>query len=182
MPDILPPATLLEAGRDGALYARSPIRLGPYPNKITERLEHWAAQAPERTFLARRDAAGAWQHLTYAAALTRTRALAQSLIDRRLSPDRPLVILSGNSLEHLQLTLGCFDAGVPILPISTAYSLMSKDHNRIRRIAELCSPGMVFADDAGPYGSALEALRENVAIQCVARGELGAGGIWSMDR
>ena len=98
---ILPADTVITFGDKGTLYAKSPHALGSYPGRITERLEHWAAEAPHRTFLARRDAAGAWRGVTYAEALSRVRRLAQSLIDRRLSAERPVVILSGNSVEQL---------------------------------------------------------------------------------
>ena len=82
---ILASDTIIEHGADGAVYARSPHVLGAYPGRITDCLEHWAAHAPDRTFLARRDAEGAWRSVTYAAALNRVRRIAQSLIDRRLS-------------------------------------------------------------------------------------------------
>jgi feruloyl-CoA synthase len=93
MGDILPSETIFERRADGTLYARSPVPLGRYPDKITERLEHWADRIPERTFLAKRDAAGVWQHLTYGQARVSARAVAQALIDRGLSHERPLVIL-----------------------------------------------------------------------------------------
>ncbi len=98
----------------GRSDAHSPVALGPYPERITERLDHWAAEAPDRTFLARRDASGAWVHLTYADTLRRTRTIAQSLLDRRLSADRPVVILSGNSLEHALLGMASMYAGVDV--------------------------------------------------------------------
>src|SRR5688572_6055515 len=81
---------------DGTVYVRSPHALGPYATKLTERLEHWAEHAPDRTFLAQRDADGAWRRVTYADALARVRRIAQGLLDRGLSPERPIVILSGN--------------------------------------------------------------------------------------
>jgi len=78
---------------DGTTYVRSPHALGPYAAKITERLEYWASHAPDRTFLAQRGADGAWRHLTYVDALARVRRIAQGLLDRGLSPERPIAIL-----------------------------------------------------------------------------------------
>jgi feruloyl-CoA synthase len=167
-----PPRVVAEPREDGTVLLRSTDPLGEHAPSMAHVFRRLAAEHPDRVLAAQRTG-DEWVELTWGDAAECANRIAQALLARGLGPDRPLMVLSGNSLEHLQLTLGCFDAGVPILPISTAYSLMSKDHNRIRRIAELCSPGMVFADDAGPYGSALEALRGNVAIQCVARGEFG---------
>jgi len=101
---------------DGTIYVRSPRPLGAFPTRITERLEYWAANAPGRTFLARRGADGEWQRVTYAQALARTRAIAQSLLDRGLSFERPVAILSGNSLEHALLALGAMYVGVLFAP------------------------------------------------------------------
>src|SRR4051794_15732260 len=96
--------------------------------------------------------------LTWGEADDAARAVAGALLERGLSAERPLMILSGNGLEHLVLMLGAFDAGVPVLPISTAYSLLSKDHERIRAIAALCTPGLVFADDPDTFGPALASV------------------------
>ena len=90
----------LERRPDGTIRARSPHPLEEYPAHLTERLEHWAEQAPERTFLAKRDAAGAWRRLTYGEALESVRRVGQALLERGLSAERPLAILSGNDLEH----------------------------------------------------------------------------------
>ena len=155
MPDILPAATILETGAGGAFYARSPIPLGRYPPKITERLEHWAVHAPGRTFLARRGGDGAWQHLTYGDALNRTRALAQALIDRRLSPERPLVILSGNSLEHALLGLAAMYAGVLYAPLAPAYALLAREYTTLGALWQSLRPGLVFAAEGALFEPAL---------------------------
>src|ERR1043165_6770448 len=93
---ILPADTVIAFRSDGSILARSPYTLGSYPTRITERLEHWAQVEPARVFLAVRDLSGGWRTLPYAEALGRVRSVAQALIDRRLSNDRPVVILSGN--------------------------------------------------------------------------------------
>ena len=141
---------------DGSLLVRSRRELGPYPRRITDRLEFWAAKAPERTFLARRNAAGEWDRLTYSETLRRTRDVAQGLIDRKLSPERPVAILSGNSFDHALLALGCVYAGVLYAPLAPAYSLATTDYTTLRVIWDSLEPGLVLAEGAA-FGPAVGA-------------------------
>jgi feruloyl-CoA synthase len=150
---------------DGSVELCSPHALGPYAGKLTERLEHWAAHAPERTFLAQRDRDGAWRRLTYADALARTRRIAQALLDRGLSAARPLAILSGNGIEHGLLALGAMYAGIPYAPIAPAYSLIAREYGTLRYLMESLRPGLVYADDGNAFAQALRAVvREDVEI------------------
>ncbi|HSD52621.1 MAG TPA: feruloyl-CoA synthase [Burkholderiales bacterium] len=142
---------------DGAIFLRSPHVLGPYPARLTERLVRWAREVPARALVAQRDPDGGWRSLTYAEAFTRVRALAQALLDRRLSPERPLAILSENDIEHLLLTLAAMHVGVPCVPVSPAYSLLSTDFAKLRYIVGLVTPGLVFAADGGRYAKAIGA-------------------------
>ena len=137
-----PPRAVAEQREDGTVLLRSTDPLGEHAPSMAHVFRRRAAEHPDRVLAAQR-AGDEWAELTWGDAAESAKRIAQSLLARGLGPDRPLMVLSGNSLEHLQLMLGSFEAGVPILPISTAYSLMSKDHTRIRRIAELCSPGSV---------------------------------------
>ena len=121
----------VEHRADGSMLLRSPQPLGPYPNKITERLVYWAETAPDRTLFAQRDASGAWRTVSYAQALQQARAIGQALLERNLSPERPIAILSGNDIEHALLGLGAIYAGIPYAPISPAYSLVSTDFGRL---------------------------------------------------
>src|SRR5215212_1417283 len=114
----------------GAVYMQSGIPLGPYQTRITDSLDHWAAHAPDRTFLAQREDSG-WRLLTYADALTRVRRIAQALLDRKLSLDRPIVILSGNGIEHGLLALAAMYVGVPYAPIAPAYSLQATEYTAL---------------------------------------------------
>jgi feruloyl-CoA synthase len=152
----------LRAGNGGTQYLQAAQALGDYATRITDRLLHWAAVAPARTFLARRSrqadgSGGDWQHISYQQALLSARAIAQSLIDRGLSAERPVVILSENSLEHAQLALGCLLAGVPYCPVSPAYALAATDFAKLRHVMDTLTPGLVFAPDAARYGKAIEA-------------------------
>jgi feruloyl-CoA synthase len=156
---------------DGVIILRSRRALGKCEPSITAVLRTRAAQHPDRPLAAQRDADDRWITLTYGEAQRKADALAGAFVELGLGPDKPLMILSGNSLEHLLVSLGAYAARVPVMPISVAYSLMSKDHARIGAIAELTEPGLVFADDAGPFRAALDALANQVPRTLVARGE-----------
>ena len=160
---ILASDTIIEHGADGAVYARSPHVLGAYPGRITHCLEHWAGHAPNRTFLARRDAEGAWRGVTYAEALNRVRRIAQSLIDRRLSADRPVVILSGNSIEHGLLALAAMYAGVVYAPIAPSYCLLATEFTTLKALWQTLRPGLVFAAECERYERALAAVGDSGA-------------------
>ncbi len=147
----------LERRADGTLHARSPHALGAYPARLTARLEHWATQAPTRSFLAQRDATGAWRRLTYAETLRQVRRLGQALLARGLSAERPLVILSGNDLEHALLALAAQHVGIPYAPLSPAYSLASQDFGKLRTVIGLLRPGLVFAASGDSFAAAIAA-------------------------
>jgi feruloyl-CoA synthase len=165
-----PPRVVPEARRNGTVILRSEDGLLAPEVSISHVFHRRAAEHPERVLAAER-IGETWVELSWGDAAATARAIAQALLDHGLGPDRPLMVLSGNSLAHLQLMLGAFDAGVPIIPVSVAYSLQSKDHDRIRQIAELCTPGMAFSEDAERFGAALASLRELVPLQCVGQGD-----------
>lgn len=142
---------------DGSILVRSPHALADYPRAMTDRLDHWAAVAPDRVFLAQRDASGTWCEITYAGARALARNIAQGLIDRDLSAERPVAILSGNGLEHALIGLGAMYAGVPYASISPAYSLVARDFGKLGSILDLLTPGLVFATSGGPFARALDA-------------------------
>jgi feruloyl-CoA synthase len=77
---------------------------------------------------------GEWRHITYAQAWQSARNIAQGLIDRGLNAERPVVILSENSLEHALLALGAMVAGVPFVPTSPPYSLVSVDYDKLKHV------------------------------------------------
>ena len=153
-----PREVVVEHRTDGALLLRSPHRLGPYPAKLTERLEYWAARVPDRVLFAQRDANGGWRNLTYAAALDHARRIGQALLARRLSPERPIAILSGNDIEHALMGLAAIYVGIPYVPISPAYSLISQDFGKLRHVFELLTPGLVLAADGKAFERAIEAV------------------------
>jgi feruloyl-CoA synthase len=147
----------LDRRPDGSIILRSPLRLDAHPDKITQRLEHWAKAAPERIFLAQRKPDGAWRTLGYAQTLAQVRALAQALLERDLSPERPIAILSGNDIEHALLGLAAMFIGVPYAPISVPYSLMSSDFGKLKSIIADLTPSLVFAAHGATFARAIEA-------------------------
>ncbi|MDX3893942.1 feruloyl-CoA synthase [Pusillimonas sp.] len=143
---------------NGYTYVRSPGQLGDYPDRLTDKLIHWAAQAPDRTYIAQREPGhGPWRRISYADALRAARQIGQALLDRGLDADRPVLMLSGNDIEQALLALGCQFAGVPYSPISPAYSLVSKDYEKLHHVLEVITPGLVFVSDAQTYGDAIRA-------------------------
>ncbi|MDC8801916.1 feruloyl-CoA synthase [Halomonas pacifica] len=144
---------------DGAQLLQVEEPLGEYPETLMSRLEHWAAEAPERCFVARRDASGEWRRLSYAETRERVRSLAQGLLDAGLSVERPLAILSGNSVEHLLLAMAAMYVGIPYTSVSPAYSLVSRDFAKLRHIVELLTPGMLMVDRAEDFVAALAAVK-----------------------
>ena len=142
---------------DGSMLVRSDEALLPYPERLTDRLLLWATAAPERTLVAKRHHGGDWRRVSYAEALRSARGIAQALLARELSAERPVAILSDNDIEHLLLGLGCLLAGVPYAPISPAYSLVSQDYGKLRHILGVLTPGLVFASSASAYGKAISA-------------------------
>jgi feruloyl-CoA synthase len=156
--DLAPPLVELAAHDDGGFVLRSPVPLGDYPVSVPHMLRHWAERTPDAPFLVERDGQGAWRPTTYGQAWTQARRIAAGLLARGLGPDRPVMILSGNGVDHGLLALGAMLAGVPVSPISTAYSLMSADHGKLKHIAELLTPGLVFAGSAQTFGRAWAAI------------------------
>jgi feruloyl-CoA synthase len=142
---------------DGTVYLKNKHPLASYATRITDRLMHWARLAPQRVFMAERAGDGEWSRLTYGEALRQVRSLATALRARGLSAERPLMILSGNDLAHAVLGLAALYAGIPYVPLSPAYSLISRDFGKLRHIVGLTTPGLVFAGDGDLFGRAIEA-------------------------
>ncbi len=152
-----PADVTLDRKPDGTIFLRSPHALERYPGKLTERLEHWAKTAPDRIFIAQRTAAGDWRKLTYAQTLAQVRGIAQALLSRKLSTERPIAILSGNDIEHALLALAAMFVGIPYAPISVPYSLMSSDFGKLKSIVADLTPGLVFVSDGKPFARAIDA-------------------------
>ena len=168
-PRFAPAVVVREPLDDGGFVLRSPAPLGAHARCVGEMLVHWAGQVPDRAFLAERAADGAWRRVSYGEALGATRALAQALLDRGLDATRPLMILSGNGVDHALISLAAMHVGVPVAPVSTAYSLVAKDPEKLRALADILRPGAIYAEDAAAYARAIDALALDVPV-FVSRG------------
>jgi feruloyl-CoA synthase len=156
-PRIWAPRFEVERRADGSILMAQTGALPGHARAIPDSLVRWAAGRPDQIWLTERAGEG-WRELRYAEALAQVRALATALLGLGLGPDRPLLILSENSIDHALLALAAQYGGVPYAPLSTAYSLVSTDHGKLRDIAALLRPGLVFAADGAAYGAALAAI------------------------
>jgi feruloyl-CoA synthase len=149
------PAVTIERHDDGTIYLRPTNAIGDYPERVTDYLHHWAREAPDRVFMAERAEGGGWREVTYAQMLDAARHIASALLSRELSADKPIVILSGNSVDHALIAFGALYAGIPYAPVSPAYSLVSKDYGKLGYLMKLLTPGLVFVDDANAFTNAI---------------------------
>ena len=149
------PTVSVERVADGTIYLRPKKPLADYPRRLTDRLQHWASVEPGRVFMAEREGGRGWRELSYAELLASSRHIASALIARGLSAERPVMILSGNSIDNALLAFGALYAGIPFCPVSPAYSLVSRDYGKLAYLMKLITPGLVFADDADRFADAL---------------------------
>lgn len=167
------PALASEQRPNGEILVWREDSLSPYPDKINERLVHWATTTPERVWMADRQGRGAWRKVTYAHALDSVRRIGQFLLNRGLSVERPLLILSENSIEHALMALGAQHVGVASAAIAPAYAT-SNDLGKLNHIRDQITPGLVFAEDAVPCSRALAEIFDD-GTPFVAVGDLPAG-------
>ena len=150
-------------GADGVEYLAADLALEAFDQRMSDRLIHWAKTTPDETFVAQRERLpdgqlGDWRRVSYAQTLDAARRIGQALLDRGLSPERPVVILSDNGIDHALLALGCIYAGIPFSPASPAYSTVSKDYGKLRHVIDTLTPGLIWAEDGDRYGPALAAV------------------------
>jgi feruloyl-CoA synthase len=157
----------LRHAEDGSLYVTCLEPMPAVRRCLTDNLDHWAKVAPDRIYLAERDEAGAWRKVTYAQALSQVQHVASSLLERDLSPDKPIVILSGNDIAQAILSLAALYVGIPFAPVSPAYSLISTDHAKLKNIINALDPGLVFVSHAKPFEKAIAATCKS-AVEIVA--------------
>jgi feruloyl-CoA synthase len=175
----------LRDGVPGTHYLTAEQPLQAFAERMTDRLQHWAQTKPEHTFMARRvkqadGSTGDWKHISYAQAWQTARSIAQGLINRGLSADRPVVILSENSLEHALLGLGCMLAGVPYVPTSPPYSLVSVDYDKLKHVLKTVTPGLVFASDAR-YAKAIAATVSDDMEVVMCEGNVDGRNVTTFD-
>lgn len=172
------PQIAVEEMADGSRILRSTTPLKPPEATLGAMLRRWAAAAPDRVLLADRDVTDTWRELTFAQAAGSAARVGQALLDRGLGPDRPLAILSQNSLDHAVLMLAGLLVGVPVVPISVAYSQLSTDFAKLRTIVDLVRPGLLYAEDGDAFADALASVADGRAEVVVNRGGPAGATRW----
>ena len=161
-PGYVEPKVEVERRADGSIVLRNPHPLRAVPSNLIEPIRKWAAEAPDRVWLGKRrvvnEGLGTWELLTYADANRKVSAIAQALLDRGLDQQTPVMILSGNSIEHALMTYGAILAGVPVAPVSPSYSTMSSDFEKLRYVFDLVAPKLIFMQESAPFARGLAAL------------------------
>lgn len=172
--DFWDPAFVYDERVDGTVIMRQKGNLPDHLPTLAGYLDKWADATPNQTWIARRGPDGAWVGISYGDARDRARSIGAALLGMGLGPDRPLLILSGNSLEHALLGAACFYVGIPYAPVSPAYSLVSKDHGKLKGIAANLNPGALFVDDGDAFAPALSAISDEerliIALENVPAG------------
>ncbi|MBP0616107.1 feruloyl-CoA synthase [Jiella mangrovi] len=171
------PVIRTEERADGSLIVTQDGALPAYPDRLTDKLFEWAERVPERTLFAQRPKPGGegWIKISYREMVDRIRSVGQALLDSPASAERPVMILSGNSLDHATLALAAMHVGIPYAPISPAYSLLSQDFGKLKAIAADLTPGLVFAADGKLFGKAIAAILPHDALLVLGHGDDAAG-------
>lgn len=156
--DFWQPEFTYEHRDDGTIVMAQTGALPDHLPTLADYLDKWADATPDQTWIARRVNGGAWRRISYGEARAQAKAIGGALLAMGLGPDRPLMILSENSLEHALLGAACFYTGIPYAPLSPAYSLVSKDHGKLKEIAATLNPGALFAEDGAAFAAAFASL------------------------
>lgn len=172
------PRTVAEHRADGSIVLRSPDPLRAGARCVGDWLEQWARQKPDAIFLAERgNVETPWTTVTYAQALRQVRAAASWILAQRLSAERPLAILSDNGIDHALLALAAQHVGVPSAAISPAYSLMSRDFEKLKSMIALLEPGAIYVSATGPFAAALAAIAPLHRAAVISSNESDAGAL-----
>ncbi len=164
---ILEPRVTMTPGDDGVIYIKSQDKLDPYPKRLTDRLVNWAYEIPTHTFLGQREENGDWRRLTYGAAFAKAQAIGQYLLQKEVSKECPVVMMSSNSIEYAIMKLACMHVGIPFSPISPAYATKSKDYGKLKHCINLLTPGLIFVEDGVAFEKPMKETAEGVSILAV---------------
>jgi feruloyl-CoA synthase len=165
--DTIPIDIQKEVNSEGVIILKSAVALQPHPHRLTERLVHWAEKTPNTVFIAQKDEKGVWQTVTYAQTLQKVKSIAQYLLQMAVSAEKPLVVLSENSVEHALMALAAYHIGVPYVPLAPAYSLRSTDYAKLKHTINLLTPSLIFVQNGKMYQKAIQAVAPNVAVVAV---------------
>ena len=162
-----------EDAADGSILLRSRVELEAGPFRLTERLQYWAEHSPEHSFIAQRNHHGEWEHLNYRETYNKVCRLASFLQNTDVSVERPLAILSENSIEHGLMALAALHIGLPYSVVTAAYALRSTDYAKFRHVIETLTPGLVFVQNGRAFSQAIAAVCPNVQVVAVNEAEPG---------
>ena len=162
-----------EDAADGTIRLHSRVELEAGPFRLTERLQYWAEQTPERTFIAQRNQQGEWDQLNYRDTYAQVCRLASFLQNSAVSVERPLAILSENSIEHGLMALAALHIGLPYSVVTSAYALRSTDYAKFRHVIETLTPGLVFVQNGRAFAQAITAVCPTVQVLAVNEPESG---------
>ncbi|MEN9609397.1 MAG: hypothetical protein RLZZ628_211 [Bacteroidota bacterium] len=165
--DTIPIDIQKEVNSEGVIVLKSAVPLQNCPHRLTERLIHWAEKTPNAVFIAQKDEKGVWQSVTYAETLQKVKCIAQYLLQTEVSGERPLVVLSENSVEHALMALAAYHIGVPYTPLAPAYALRSTDYAKLKHAINLLTPGLIFVQNGKLYQKAIQTVAPNVAVVAV---------------
>ena len=152
---LLQPDIELVLGEEGTSYLKAKVPLEASPNRITDRLVFWVENRPNEVFLAQRDKRGNWRKMTYSEIFAQVKTISQYLLQQEVSAERPVAILSGNSIEHAIVSLAALHVGVPVAPISPAYSLRSSVYDKLQHCINILTPGLIFVQNGLQFEKAL---------------------------
>jgi feruloyl-CoA synthase len=162
----------IEARADGSHILRSRVPVPTYPRAVNEWLLHWAVQTSDNDFLCERigpETGAPWRRHSYGKTQKDVEAIASWMLDHSLNHERPFAVLSDNSIDHALIVLAGSMAGVPVASISVAYSLLSKDHGKLKAIIELLNPGAIYVADGAPFSAALASIADQHSAIVIAR-------------
>ncbi|HTP81733.1 MAG TPA: feruloyl-CoA synthase [Alphaproteobacteria bacterium] len=165
------PKIALERRADGAIVIRPTDPLDDYPPRMGDVFLRQARAIPDRLYMAGRDTAGGWRKLTYGDMGVAARAIGQALLDRKLGPERPVLIVAENGIDHALMAIGGLIAGVPFAPVSAAYARPGQGFTKLKYILDLVRPGLIFVDTWARYAGARSAL-DAAGCEVVVAGEL----------
>ena len=168
-----------EQRSDGTLLLRSNAEMGDVVDTSADWLHRWSEEAPERIFLAERSGAG-WREETYQSTLQKVRAIAASLLARGMGPDTPILIMSGNGVDHGLLTLAAHYVGVPTAPIAEQYALIPAARERLEHAISLVKPRMAYVVDADKFAHAIT-IDALAGVEIVASDVGSQSGVTGMD-
>lgn len=170
----------VERGPAGEIFLQHPEPLRPYPQRLTERLEKWAREAPDRVFLAERHEDG-WETIGFGDALARIEAIGQSLLDRGLDGTTPVMTLATNCIDHALVALACIHVGIPSAPVSVSYARLSSDFERMAHAVDTIRPAALYTHDAELFGPSIMATVPDSVEIIASRGTMTGRPVTPLD-